>query len=189
MDLDVHLAAIAGGDSQAFADWMSRAEDPLRRALRPFAGQVDVESVLQEGLLRVWQIAPRVETDGKGNSLLRLAHRICRNLALSECRRRRAAPIGPLLLAAGRSEQEQFEPRPPDPLLRRMIGLCRDKLPAKPAAALTARLRAAGKERDAILAEGLGWKTNTFLQNFGRARRLLAECLQKHGVDLQAELA
>jgi RNA polymerase sigma-70 factor (ECF subfamily) len=31
-------------------------------------------------------------------------------------------------------------------------------------------------------------RLNTFLQNFGRARKLLAECLAKHHIDLDAEL-
>jgi len=32
-------------------------------------------------------------------------------------------------------------------------------------------------------------RTNTFLQNVTRARKLIAECLERHGVDLAAELA
>ena len=31
-------------------------------------------------------------------------------------------------------------------------------------------------------------RLNTFLQNFTRARKLLAECLEKNHVDLDAEL-
>jgi RNA polymerase sigma-70 factor (ECF subfamily) len=32
-------------------------------------------------------------------------------------------------------------------------------------------------------------RKNTFLQNFGRARKLLAECLRRRGIDLALELA
>jgi RNA polymerase sigma-70 factor (ECF subfamily) len=39
------------------------------------------------------------------------------------------------------------------------------------------------------VAATLGMKKNTFLQNFGRARKLLVECLRKRGVDLEVELA
>jgi hypothetical protein len=56
-------------------------------------------------------------------------------------------------------------------------------LPGKPAAALAERLAADGAS-DARLAARLGMTLNTFLQNFGRARRLLAECLGKRGVEL-----
>ena len=31
-------------------------------------------------------------------------------------------------------------------------------------------------------------RKNTFLQNFGRARRLLADCLRQRGIDLKTEL-
>ncbi|MCZ7684029.1 MAG: hypothetical protein M5U28_36760 [Sandaracinaceae bacterium] len=74
-------------------------------------------------------------------------------------------------------------------MLREVIATCREKLPEKPAQALEARLGSNGAEPDAVLAEQLGMKKNTFLQNFTRARALLAECLKKNGVDLEAELA
>jgi RNA polymerase sigma-70 factor (ECF subfamily) len=60
---------------------------------------------------------------------------------------------------------------------------CREKLPGKPARALEARLAAV--EPDALLARRLGMTLNTFLQNFTRARRLLADCLRKHRVEVQ----
>src|SRR4051812_24183865 len=92
LDLDALLPAIAGGDPAAFGQWMATAEPTLRRALRPFARTVDVEAVLQEALLRVWQVAPRVVPDGRPNSLLRLAQVTAKNLALSELRRRQVQP-------------------------------------------------------------------------------------------------
>src|SRR5208283_2336553 len=83
-DLDVHLVAIRSGDARAFGAWLSAAEPSLRGGLRSFARQVDVEAVLQEALLRTWQVAPRFEADGQPNGLVRLAQRIARNLAVSE---------------------------------------------------------------------------------------------------------
>ena len=189
IDLDVHLPAIAVGDARAFAAWMSQAEEPLRRGLGGFATQVDVEAVLQESLLRLWQVAPRFVPDGRANGLLRLAHRITRNLAISELRKRRHTSVDPETMEAGLDELERFEARPGDPHLRARIHECRDKLPPKPAAALQARLEAHGASADAVLAATLGMQTNTFLQNFTRARKLLVECLRRAGVDLDLELA
>lgn|GEM_PF-4888184 len=41
---------------------------------------------------------------------------------------------------------------------------------------------------DTELAEGVGMRLNTFLQNFARARRLLAECLARAGIAVDLEL-
>jgi RNA polymerase sigma-70 factor (ECF subfamily) len=65
---------------------------------------------------------------------------------------------------------------------------CHGRLPARPARALDARLGSAGSERDALLAERVGMRLNTFLQNITRARRLLEECLRRRGIDLAMEL-
>lgn len=189
-DLDVHLPGIQAGDAEAFAAWLVGAEPSLRRGLRSFARQVDVEAALQEALLRTWQVAPRVVPDGKANALLRLAQRIAWNLCVSEVRRHaRSTPVDPEVLAAGIDAAQQVEVTPPDPLLRATIARCREKLPPKPAQALAARLEGAGGVPDATLAERLGTTKNTFLQNFTRARKLLVECLRRAGVDLAAELA
>jgi RNA polymerase sigma factor (sigma-70 family) len=189
-DLDIHLDAIASGDAQAFARWLAGAELRVRESLRSFAAQVDTEAVLQETLLRVWQVAPRVERDGRSDSLLRLAIRIARNLAIDELRRRRPTPIDDSeLLANLEADTTQVQASAPiDPMLRTQIAKCREELPRKPAAALTARLEAAGGRADDELAAELGMKINAFLQNFTRARRMLAECLRRAGVDIDAEM-
>ncbi|MGE0710526.1 MAG: RNA polymerase sigma factor [Planctomycetota bacterium] len=190
IDLDVHLQAIVVGDAQAYAAWLRGAEPSLRVGLRSFARQVDVEAVLQEALLRVWQAAPRFAPDGRPNGLLRLAQRIGRNLAISELRRHgRSVAVDPELLAEGIDEVQRYEPRPPDPLLREVIEGCRDELPPQPGRALRARLEGGGGVPDLTLAEGLAMTKNTFLQNITRARKLLEECLRRRGVDLAAELA
>jgi RNA polymerase sigma-70 factor (ECF subfamily) len=78
--------------------------------------------------------------------------------------------------------------RAPDPLLRQVLAACREELPEKPALALGARLASGGGEPDQLLAARLSMRTNTFLQNVSRARKLLAECLRRRGVDLAMEL-
>jgi RNA polymerase sigma-70 factor (ECF subfamily) len=184
-DLDRHLPGIAAGDDGAFARWLAGAEAELRLALRTFAAAVDTEAVLQEALLRVWQVAPRFAPDGRPSALLRFAVRTARNLALDEVRRNghRAPPgAGGTALDAHAGEDV---PEGPDPLLRRLILRCRGLLPRKPRLALDARLSAGGAEPDALLARRLGMKLNTFLQNVGRARKALAECLRRSGVAVE----
>ena len=51
---------------------------------------------------------------------------------------------------------------------------------------LDARLGSGGGSSDDDLAERLGMRLNTFLQNFTRARKLLADCLREHGIDIGA---
>jgi DNA-directed RNA polymerase specialized sigma24 family protein len=180
-DEDQLLPAIAAGDPQAFARWIARAERPLRESLRSFAARVDVEAVMQETLLRAWQVAAQVRPDGKPNPLLRLALRVARNLAIDAVRRARTVAASDELIDRSLASSTLHEV---DPLLREAIALCRQKLPAQPARALDARMEAAGAEPDAALALRLGMKLNTFLQNFTRARRLLADCLRARGVEL-----
>ncbi len=130
MDLDVELQGIVTGDADAFARWVAGAERPLRQSLRRFAGAVDTEAVMQETLLRIWIVARRCVPDGQPNSLLRLGLRIARNLALSEIRRNKAAPID-----TGETDPPDPpapEPPLPDPALRKRIETCLEKLPRKP---------------------------------------------------------
>lgn len=189
MDLDVHLPAIQARDASAFGAWMASAEAPIRESLRSFAALVDVEAVLQEALLRVWQVAPRFVPDGAPNGLLRLGVRIGRNLAVSEVRRTRAKPAEDDAIERALAEGEGAPPdAPTDPLLRALIVECHEKLPDKPRQALDARLEAAGGTSDVDLAARLAMQKNTFLQNFTRARKMLAECLRRHGVAIDPEL-
>lgn len=184
IDLDTHLAAIGAGDPAAFASWVAGAESSLRATLRPMATHVDCEAVLQEALLRVWQVAPRCRLDGRPNSLLRLGARIARNLAIDELRRARSTAFDATALE---TMSDTVEPHAPDPLLRRAIEECRRALPDQPSAALAARLDSAGGDPDATLAARVGMRLNTFLQNVARARKLLAACLRKRGIDWEAQ--
>lgn len=183
-DLDVFLPAIAAGDPDAFGQWVARSELRLRASLSSFAAQVDVEGVVQETLLRIWQVAPRIEPDGRPDCVLRFAIRVARNLAISELRRH-GRPRAELEAAERDGGGDVAPAIEPDPLLRRLIALCRDKLPHKPAAALAERLASGGTEPDRVLAERLEMRLNTFLQNVTRARKVLAECLERGGVHLE----
>jgi RNA polymerase sigma-70 factor (ECF subfamily) len=188
-DLDGLLRRIAGRDVEAFGDWMRGAEPRIRDSLRSFAARVDVEATVQETLLRVWQVAPRFVADGRENGLLRLAIRIARNLAISQLRRYRAEPAEIEAIEREAVAGESVAAPPSDPLLRRRIEECIHGLPRQPGRALASRLDGDGLQPDGALAESLGMRLNTFLQNITRARRLLAECLARHGVDLEGELA
>jgi DNA-directed RNA polymerase specialized sigma24 family protein len=182
-DLDDHLPGIVAREEEAFVAWLAGAEPALRRALRRFATTVDVEAVLQETLLRVWQVAPQHKPDGQENSLLRLAHRIGRNLAVDEARR-----VGVRGLDGGAHDDGFLEPidpaPPPDPLLQRAVRACLQALRGAPRRALQARLQAAGQKDDALAAE-LTMRVNTFRQNVKRAREALRTCLEDRGIDLK----
>ena len=180
VDLDLHLPSIAAGDPDAFGRWIAGAERPLRDSLRSFASRVDIEAVLQEALLRTWQVAKRVETGDKPNALLRMSLRIARNLAIDEVRRTRSLRAGDDDLDS--SLAFATNTAPPDPLLRAAIRDCHSKLPPKPAEALHARITAS--EPDSAIAARLGMRLNTFLQNFTRARKLLADCLRGRGIEI-----
>jgi RNA polymerase sigma factor (sigma-70 family) len=175
---------ITSRDYSSFAKWMARTEEPIRSSLRRFASCVDVESVVQETFLRVWTSARLVDGDGKPNLLLRYGLRIARNLAVSEARRRRM-----LDLDAAQAPEPTVEPSSvPDPSVADAVHACREKLPQQPRAAIDARIQSEGLVRDEELAARVGMRTNTFLQNVTRARKLLAECLRLRGIDLALEM-
>src|SRR5215210_2050149 len=135
---DELLPLIAAGDSRAFGQWVAGCEHSLRSSLRKFAASVDTEAVLQEALLRVWQVAPKFRPDGKPDALLRFASVTARNVAVSELRR----------LGTRAPEAEAADvavaAMSPDPLLRAAVKECRDKLPGQPRLALDQRLESAG---------------------------------------------
>ena len=111
VDLDHELVAIGAGDPDAFARWVAGAEASLRGTLRPLAARVDGEALLQEALLRVWQVAPRCLPDGRPNALLRLGARIARNLAIDELRRARVDPTEGAALERALADAAPAEPR------------------------------------------------------------------------------
>ena len=184
MSDELHLLQrIGAGDVLAFGQWVAGVELPLRLSLRRFAKVLDTEAVLQEALLRVWQVAPRFVSDGGPNALLRFAVITARNVAVSELRR---SPVPGELIERDEPTVSASEP---DPHLRAAVAACHAKLPGQPREAIGARLESGGVDDDATIAQRLGMKVNTFLQNVTRARKLIAECLKKRGIDLDAELS
>ena len=172
------------GDYQSFANWMARSEEPIRSSLRRFASCADVESVVQETFFRVWTSVSLVSGDGKPQLLLRYGLRIARNLAISEARRRRMLDFD-----AAEAFEPTVDPAPvADPSVADAVHACREKLPQQPRAAIDARIQSEGHVRDEELAARVGMRTNTFLQNVTRARKLLAECLRLRGIDLALEM-
>jgi DNA-directed RNA polymerase specialized sigma24 family protein len=182
-DLDLHLRAIVAGDADAFGRWIVGAEPLLRSSLRPFAARVDGEAILQESLLRIWQVAGRVVPDGRPNSLLRFGLRVTQNLARTEARRLRPELLDDPTLP----DVEVIDAPEPDPALRQRLATCFAKLPGKPLAALRARLDRPA-DPDGMLAAALRMRLNTFLQNLTRARRLLETCLDRAGIRLSEVL-
>jgi DNA-directed RNA polymerase specialized sigma24 family protein len=168
------------GDQEAFTSWVRFCEPPLRRSLRPFAAAVDVEAVLQEGMARMWILAKTLKLKGTDASL-RYARTIVKNLARSEARRFGKDAVG--LDELHNAPEAVVDPDPPtDDRVQQAIRRCLEKLPARPREALLARLRG-GPDRG--LASGVRMKLNTFLQNIVRARRLMAECLDRAGVNVE----
>lgn len=158
-------------------------EIPLRHSLGRFSCVVDVEVVIQETLMRMWLVAqdPQRQLEGL-NASLKFAFKVGRNVALEEMRRYRQDRLVDLTVLDGLPEG-CVEPELPDPALARAIKDCVDRLPRQPYRALLARMSGAAQS-DREAAAAVRMKMNTFLQNIVRARRLLADCLQKRGVRL-----
>ncbi len=178
MNLDVYRDAISEGDADAFADFLSHAELPLRQSLRSFARLLDIEAVVQEAALRLWQVAPKFTADGGENGLLRLLLRIGRNLAIDEVRRRHREVV------ELDHDLPDLQASPPDPMLRKALADCLERLPEQPRRAMSARIESGGAEADGMIALACNMRVNTFLQNITRARKLLVSCLENKGVDV-----
>lgn len=183
--IEAAWARTRAGEPDGFARWVHLCELPLRRSLRSFAAAVDVEAVLQEGLLRMWRLAPRLDLRGQ-NASLRFALRLVRNLANAEARRLGTVrEVDPDSL--GSFDEGAVEPEcVPDDALRRAIHKCFGKLPQRLREAMEARVRGCA-DREAACA--LGVKINTFRQRLVRARRHLADCLRAAGIRLEDYLS
>jgi DNA-directed RNA polymerase specialized sigma24 family protein len=176
-------------DRAAFTDWVRAVEGPLRRSLGRFARAVDTEAILQEGLLRMWTLAPDLELQGEHASL-RYAYTLVANLAKHEARRIAIfVPLDEPTADGAPHPEPAIDPEPPsDPALSRAILDCIEKLPRQPRRALGARLENDEVRPDRDLAEEAGMKLNTFHQNIVHARRHLAQCLEGRGVRLSEVL-
>jgi DNA-directed RNA polymerase specialized sigma24 family protein len=162
---------------------MGMVEQPLRRSLARFARIVDVEVVVQETFLRMWLIAcdPTRILEGE-NASLRFALGVARNVALEEMRHSRRGQFVQLE-ELDRLPEGCLNPELPDPALGRAIADCVERLPAQPQTALMARINE-GHLPDRDLARRTRMRLNTFLQNIVRARKLVADCLERRGVRL-----
>jgi DNA-directed RNA polymerase specialized sigma24 family protein len=180
---DLAFQAARVGDRNAFAEWMSYAEIPLLRSLRRHARTVDVEVVMQETFLRMWLVALDRSRPIEGpDAALRFAFGVARNVILEELRRYPPDRFVELDVLVGLPEG-CYEDNLPDPALAGKLRDCLERIPSKPRAALSARLRDAFRP-DRELAAGLRMNINTFFQNIVRARRFLRDCLERGGVRL-----
>ena len=170
------------GDERAFGDWMGRVERPIHRMLRPFAPAVDTESVVQETLVRMWHLSqhPKRKLEGD-NASLRFAFGMARNLARNLARKYRREHLLPTSDSTD-DESPVVEDVRPDPFLRWIIEKCLAALVGPLRRALGVRLED-GHRPAPELARSVRMTVNTFHQNVARARKSVAECLRKHGVD------
>jgi DNA-directed RNA polymerase specialized sigma24 family protein len=185
--IDDLFARVCRGEHAAFGDWLAEVEIPLRRSLAPWARAVDVESVIQETLLRMWLYAQDRGGELEGeNASLRWAVGMARNVARNEARRfGRETYLPPEDLPP-----VEVHPEPPsDPGLGRIIRACLDALTGRPRQALLARLAQGHDTPDRTLAASLRMKVNTFRQNIARARRQVAACLRERGAPIEEHLS
>jgi DNA-directed RNA polymerase specialized sigma24 family protein len=182
-DIDSAFEAARAGDPDAFAVWMGCAERPIRESLRPFARAVDVESVVQETMLRMWIVAQDKKRRLKGNDAsLRFALGVARNVAREETRRFKRETF----MSGDELPEPSVAPDPPsDPGLRKAILECFQEIAPKPLKALRARIEFGSFRDDRSIAQLLRMRVNTFRQNLGRARQQLEECLRGKGVPLE----
>ena len=180
-EIDELWAKACMGDQAAFGDWAGRVERPLRRRLWRFARAIDVETVMQETLLRMWAFARDAERVLEGeNASLRFAHGIAWNLARNMARKHGKLKFFPPEELDPSVPDEQADP-PSDVFLMQHIRDCVAALSDKLRTVLSMRLERA-HEHDSVLAEKLAMTKNTFLQNIVRARKAIDECLQRKGV-------
>lgn len=186
-EVDRLFADARAGDLESFEQWMGLVELPIRLSLRRFARAVDLESVVQETLLRMWILANDHTCTLEGeNASLRFALGVARNLARADSRKAgREVSLPPEDLP-----ELPVDPAPPSsPGLRRKIQDCIEKLAPKPRLALLSRLQRGGMTPDHDLAAALRMTRNTFLQNIARARKQVEECLERAGISLREVLA
>src|SRR5262245_1014992 len=184
-ELDALFATARSGDAMAFASWAGQVERPVRSSLSRFARAVDLEVVVQETLLRMWLLATRSGKELTGDhASLRMALAVARNVAREEVRRSRHGSLVPIEECESDPEMVVPPPAGHDPGLAQAIRDCIGGIRGRPKAALELRIHEGHERPDRELAEQLGLKLNTFLQHIVRARRSLADCLRRKGVDL-----
>jgi len=180
------LQAIAHGNDDAahdaFKRWFGRSEIRLKQSLRSFASVVDVEAVVQDTALLVWERAATISPQRPSGFLFRWAVTVAKNKARTNARRSgRQAPLDDDSLPADSS-------RLGDPLLRAQLLKCRERLSPHQLRAFMARCEDGGKGDDRSLATSIGMSFEAFRQNLARARKAFAECLRLSKIDVMEYL-
>ena len=184
-DIEVRqFVAIARRDQDVFGHWLKQHEIPLRLALRRFADLVDVEVVVQETAIVVWERAATIVPDGRRGFLWRWAVTVALNKARNEARR--SARIGPNVTS--QIEEKLLDPtsvRPrPDQMFIARLNRCRAQLPDTLGRALAVRIEDNGQRSDRELAASIGVSFDAFRQSLARGRKALRQCLSTFGIDL-----
>jgi RNA polymerase sigma-70 factor, ECF subfamily len=102
MDDDELIASLAGGDDTALRELFTRHAPWLATRLRAVLPACDVEDVLQETFLAVWQNAPTYQPQGQAGGWLWVIARRQAALLL----RRRGPAAAPLVDVAGENHDE-----------------------------------------------------------------------------------
>jgi RNA polymerase sigma factor (sigma-70 family) len=179
-DIEVaELEAIVRREQEVFKRWFTRCEIRLRLSLRSFAKTVDVEAIVQEAAIRVWQRASTVTPDGRTGFLLRWAITVARNNARNDVKRAgHRLPDDP-----SRKVQDPADIMP-DLKLRGRIQHCLSELRPNPRRTLDARRSDDGQHSDRELAASTGMTFDTFRKNLERGRSALKQCLRRFGIDV-----
>jgi RNA polymerase sigma-70 factor (ECF subfamily) len=169
----------------AFKDWFKRCEFPLRRSLRHFAAVVDVEAVVQETVIQIWEHdASRISRTSRPEFLLRWAIVVARNKALNIAKRTGRQDS----LEAHVDLTTPAAHAPGDPFLSARIRRCLEELPPTLRRVLEARVKDDGQHSDRELAGLLDTTFAAFRQNLARGRHGVEDCLKKHGIDIRKGL-
>jgi DNA-directed RNA polymerase specialized sigma24 family protein len=187
-DNDLEVAewqAIVRRDEDAFKRWLERIEITLRRSLRSFATVVDVEVVVQETAIRVWDLASTIVPDGRPAFLARWAATVARRKALNEVKR--AQREVPLDESSDRFDTQSVQAGA-DPFLRARIHSCHERLPTALRRVIDMILADGGQRPGRECAAESRISHDAFRQNLARGRRALVNCLKEHGIDIREYL-
>ena len=187
-DNDLEVAewqAIVRRDEDAFKRWLERILIDLRLSLQRFAKIVDVEVVVQETAILVWERTSTIVPDGRPAFLLRWAIRVARNKALNDVKR--AQRDVPLHEPSERSETQSGRAGA-DPFLRARIHSCHERLPTALRRVIDMILADGGQQSARESATAGGMSYDAFRQNLARGRRALVNCLKEHGIDIREYL-
>jgi RNA polymerase sigma factor (sigma-70 family) len=194
--------AIARRDPDAFGRWFARHDIPLKRSLRTFSRDVDVEAIVQDTAIRVWERASTIVPDGRPAFLMRWATTVAKNNARNEVKRATCStPPGShgdndpprvrrqLPLAEGDHHLDTtFAVVGSDPWLRARILRCLEELSPILRRAIDAVLAEGGQRPYREVAAARGMSHDSLRQNLKRARNALEQCLGLSGIALREYL-